>query len=853
MATKKVLVEINVEQKGNSIPKTTKEVDKLAKATERLKHAQSDEAKQLAILNEQTKRTNKQLSQYAKEQVDAANATENTNDKMQKFKTTSGLTGAIVTEFGRTASDASYGIRGMGNNISQIVTLFGQLQVNVAKAGGNFKDALSQIFQSMKGIIGLMTALQIVLGVIQAEWFQKWAAGLLEMTGLMDLFSSKLSKLKSEIDGVADEFGGLTTELEVYTEILENSTRSVEDKEKVYKKIIDKFPELESSIKRVGDEFIVSANAVEEMKNKLEELALSSAALNRLSEISSEKLEEELKDRIKINESIKDSNKLKKDSFQSVSDEDLKKIKEYSDIINNDTDSEGFVITQQQRGEAISNLKKIYDKSRETERKRLIQVSGESRGYVENVKDLDNYIESLEEVSDSKKDLLTTQGKFNKENQTEIDILKSYIKIDEGKTKKPKDPLERRVSRFKEARLLLQSELQKSEEELKKTTFRTNKEIIQDEGESSKDVIKIKTDEFKKREELRLTNFINQKRIDRERKEITQAEKDRIDKAIEEAEETSAKTIRLADEEATKVIESITRVTDARILNRQRLDELNQRKRDDSVQEGELGLIASIMSEGMQKILAEENLAQIRYDNKVARANEELALDTLTEDQRRDLETQKSLWSQQKAQEDLDFDIATIEERFRIQQEYIGFVSQTSGILQAIGNKNKEWQKTQLILEKGAAIAGVVTQAAKSISVQTSAASTANQLIAAKYAAIPTGSIKAALEIKANTALYRKGVTKTKAGAGLSIAAITAGAVSGLNSISNSGGGSSGGGGGSATVQPPDFNIVGSTGVNQLADAIGSTEKQPVKAFVVASDVTTQQSLDRNNRNNAEL
>ena len=70
-----------------------------------------------------------------------------------------------------------------------------------------------------------------------------------------------------------------------------------------------------------------------------------------------------------------------------------------------------------------------------------------------------------------------------------------------------------------------------------------------------------------------------------------------------------------------------------------------------------------------------------------------------------------------------------------------------------------------------------------------------------------------------------------------------------MSSISNSGGGGASGGvgGGAApSVQPPDFNIVGSTGVNQLADAIGGTTQQPIKAYVVSSEVTSAQELDRN-------
>jgi hypothetical protein len=59
-----------------------------------------------------------------------------------------------------------------------------------------------------------------------------------------------------------------------------------------------------------------------------------------------------------------------------------------------------------------------------------------------------------------------------------------------------------------------------------------------------------------------------------------------------------------------------------------------------------------------------------------------------------------------------------------------------------------------------------------------------------------------------------------------------------------------GGGGTSAAVSvapsPPAFNIVGLSETNQLAGAIGEQTQQPVKAFVVANDVTTAQSLDRN-------
>lgn len=45
---------------------------------------------------------------------------------------------------------------------------------------------------------------------------------------------------------------------------------------------------------------------------------------------------------------------------------------------------------------------------------------------------------------------------------------------------------------------------------------------------------------------------------------------------------------------------------------------------------------------------------------------------------------------------------------------------------------------------------------------------------------------------------------------------------------------------------PPAFNIVGSSGTNQLAESIAGQKQQPIKAFVTSQDVTTAQSLERN-------
>ena len=48
------------------------------------------------------------------------------------------------------------------------------------------------------------------------------------------------------------------------------------------------------------------------------------------------------------------------------------------------------------------------------------------------------------------------------------------------------------------------------------------------------------------------------------------------------------------------------------------------------------------------------------------------------------------------------------------------------------------------------------------------------------------------------------------------------------------------------SIQPPSFNVVGSSPINQLTEAIAGQTQEPVKAFVVAGDVTSAQELERN-------
>ncbi len=223
------------------------------------------------------------------------------------------------------------------------------------------------------------------------------------------------------------------------------------------------------------------------------------------------------------------------------------------------------------------------------------------------------------------------------------------------------------------------------------------------------------------------------------------------------------------------------------------------------------------------------------------------------------IQADRNAFHMEQMQFELQLERDKIEAKRNINQEYISWVAGTGSILKGLAGDNEALATAALVLEKGAAIANIVvkTQAANaSITAATNAASqeaTAEGISATARGATmlaggnPQGagliaagkaSIASAAGIQASGAAR---ITKNKIGAGISIAAIAAAA------IGQSGLGGSGGGGGQKGAAPSrnfDFNLVGSTGVNQLAQGVGSQFQQPIQAYVVSSQMTSQQQLD---------
>jgi len=184
-------------------------------------------------------------------------------------------------------------------------------------------------------------------------------------------------------------------------------------------------------------------------------------------------------------------------------------------------------------------------------------------------------------------------------------------------------------------------------------------------------------------------------------------------------------------------------------------------------------------------------------------------------------------FSKYMADEEIANDEAVLNAKKVIAQANFDLVNKGVNLLAGLAGKNKALQKAAIIAQAGIGIFSVIkdTQAAN----------------AAAIAPPPIGIgplLGPGLQIR-NTI-----------GGALSIASITAASAKALSAVGSGGsvgGGSIGsvGGGGSAPAAP-SFNVVGASSTNQLAQTIGNQQQQPIKTYVVAGDISTAQSLERN-------
>ena len=187
------------------------------------------ELQELRLQQAQVAKTSTQWDAYEKKiasvrsKVDALTGSQRIQTKTNKdMISNAGLGGAVLTELGRTVSDANYGFTAMANNLSQLSTLFITL---TAKTEGGFKQTIKDLGKQMMGPLGIVLALQLAITL-----FEKFAISQ----------KSAASAAKS----VTDEIYAQNVALGVIVDKIESTNTSEEERIRLTKVLIDEVPNL---------------------------------------------------------------------------------------------------------------------------------------------------------------------------------------------------------------------------------------------------------------------------------------------------------------------------------------------------------------------------------------------------------------------------------------------------------------------------------------------------------------------------------------------------------------------------------------------------------------------------------
>ena len=292
-------------------------------------------------------------------------------------------------------------------------------------------------------------------------------------------------------------------------------------------------------------------------------------------------------------------------------------------------------------------------------------------------------------------------------------------------------------------------------------------------------------------------------------KKIADKNKEASDKAIEDAKQAAKKKAedkKKFDEETQKQIQD---------LNKSQADAEKRRQEDAQKILDDLAKSKETPTQKLEREFQEKK-AILEAANQ---STFELEMQHLSNMENLDAEQKQKELDKEKAQSDAKIKLAEAEAKAK----------------QAL------FAKTAETLNKGADLLGKNTAAGKAMAAAAALINT-YQGITAELATKTVTPFEIGLKI-ANVAI---------------IAATGFKAVQDIVSVQIPGGGGGGGGvsapsGTGASMTAPSFNTVGSSSTNQLAQSIGQQSQTPVRSYVVASDVSTAQALDRNIIRNATI
>jgi len=368
----------------------------------------------------------------------------------------------------------------------------------------------------------------------------------------------------------------------------------------------------------------------------------------------------------------------------------------------------------------------------------------------------------------------------------EYDSYTGAIKLNEDAIKSITGEEEKSTKKrkgFVSKKLLFDDDILKSEQNVTKQTIHGKEQQLRAESQYQIDLARIKFEEYADREQDRVDAIEDPK--------LRAKAQVKADKSIAESRDSLSRFIIQKSEETS------TRINLLRINDLQKA-RLAQADFMDAEAEALLSFNALMATNELDRIASERLLNDEEHKNKLDKIDEEIAARKLAKQSYVDLEEEKT---------------NEVNEYERQQTKF----------------KEKE-EKTKLAIanQVGQAIIGIAGEGSavgKAVAVAMAIMNT-KEAITAALGAKPYGpwNIAQAVAVGAFGMQQVKEIMATKLPVG-----------------------ADGGGGGAASVSvaAPDFNVVGQGAGSQLAGVVGSRFGEPIKAYVLSSDVSSAQELDR--------
>mgnify|MGYP000347637751 CR=1 FL=1 len=249
MADKTVIIKLDVQEAGaiSSIEGLNNSLKKLDKTSDEyaviLKKIQVEEAKLSSIQNKR------------------AGAQKSVTKALDKQSDATGSATAATMELSRVVSDAPYGIRGMANNITQLVSQLGSASTKAGGLGAALKLMGKQLMGPL-GIVFLITA----------------------AVSALDYFYGAATKADKSINSVAESAAKSASALKILVKANDSGTMSMEETAKAVKKANLEYKDLNIKVSENGKITDESVLAINRKVASLENLARATALQGMIEE-----------------------------------------------------------------------------------------------------------------------------------------------------------------------------------------------------------------------------------------------------------------------------------------------------------------------------------------------------------------------------------------------------------------------------------------------------------------------------------------------------------------------------------------------------------------------------------------